>query len=104
MAAALGDRLAHVHLADGIGLGQGRAPGARPRQPAVRRAAGGRLRRGFAGNVVVEVNTRRCTNRAEREADLAEALAFTRLHLAAPPGRCRAEAALTGHADRMSSV
>ena len=37
--------------------------------------------RGFAGSVVVEVNTRRATDRAEREADLAEALAFTRLHL-----------------------
>ena len=37
----------------------------------------------FTGNVVLEVNTRRCSNRREREADLAEALAFTRLHLAA---------------------
>ena len=36
---------------------------------------------GFAGTVVVEVSTRRC-RRAEREADLAEALAFARLHLA----------------------
>jgi hypothetical protein len=34
--------------------------------------------------VVVEVNTRKCDDRAEREADLAEALAYTRLHLAAP--------------------
>jgi hypothetical protein len=32
---------------------------------------------------VVEVNTRRAADRAEREADLAEALAFTRLHLVA---------------------
>ena len=39
---------------------------------------------GFDGLVVVEVNTRKCEDRAEREADLAEALAFTRLHLAAP--------------------
>ncbi len=38
--------------------------------------------RGFTGSVVVEVNTRRAATRAEREADLAEALAFTRLHLA----------------------
>jgi hypothetical protein len=30
------------------------------------------------------VNTRRAADRAEREADLAEALAFTRLHLVAP--------------------
>ena len=40
-------------------------------------------RDGFAGSVVVEVNTRRAADRAEREADLAEALAFTRLHLVA---------------------
>ena len=48
----LGDRLAHVHLADGVGIGQGRAPGARPRRPAVRRAAGAprrqRLRRAWS--------------------------------------------------------
>jgi sugar phosphate isomerase/epimerase len=42
-------------------------------------------RRGFDGTVVVEVSTRKAANRAEREADLAEALAFARLHLAAPP-------------------
>jgi hypothetical protein len=33
---------------------------------------------------VVEINTRRAEDRAEREADVAEALAYTRLHLAAP--------------------
>jgi hypothetical protein len=31
---------------------------------------------------VVEINTRRALDRDAREADLAEALAFTRLHLA----------------------
>src|SRR3954469_8144365 len=41
-------------------------------------------RRGFDGTVVVEINTRRADTRADREADLAEALAFTRLNLAAP--------------------
>ena len=39
---------------------------------------------GFDGLVVVEINTRKCLDRAEREADLAEALAFTRLNLVAP--------------------
>jgi hypothetical protein len=39
---------------------------------------------GFAGTVVVEINTRRAESRAQRETDLAEALAFTRLNLAAP--------------------
>ena len=37
---------------------------------------------GFDGHVVVEVNTRRAVSSAAREADLAEALAYTRLHLA----------------------
>jgi hypothetical protein len=43
----------------------------------------------FEGNVIVEVNTRRASGRAEREADLAEALAFCRLNLAAPSGSPR---------------
>jgi sugar phosphate isomerase/epimerase len=38
----------------------------------------------FAGHVVLEVNCRRSGTRAQREAELAESLAFTRLHLAAP--------------------
>lgn len=38
---------------------------------------------GFRGHIVLEVNTRRASNRAERMEDLAEALAFARLHLAA---------------------
>jgi hypothetical protein len=41
--------------------------------------------RSFDGTVVVEVNTRRADSRADREADLAEALAYTRLHLASAP-------------------
>jgi sugar phosphate isomerase/epimerase len=40
--------------------------------------------RGYDGLVVVEVNTRKAESRADREADLAEALAFTRLNMAAP--------------------
>ncbi len=39
---------------------------------------------GFDGLIVIEVSTRRVSDRIEREADLAEALAFTRLNLAAP--------------------
>ena len=38
---------------------------------------------GYDGTVVLEVNTRRAVNRDEREADLAEGLAFARLNLAA---------------------
>jgi hypothetical protein len=39
----------------------------------------------FAGTIVIEINTRKALDRADREADLAEALAFTRLNLAAGP-------------------
>ena len=81
MAAALGPRLCHVHLADGLGsaLDEHLVPG-RGGQPCAafleRLAA-----QGFSGSVVVEVGTRRLTDE-QRELDLAEALAFARLHLA----------------------
>ena len=39
---------------------------------------------GTTGSSVVEVSTRKAESRADREADLAEALAFARLNLAAP--------------------
>jgi sugar phosphate isomerase/epimerase len=84
MADAMGDRLAHVHLADGSGsnkdehLVPGR--GTQPCAELLERLA----RSGFDRTVVVEVNTRRVASRADREADIAEALAFTRLNLAAP--------------------
>jgi len=83
---ALGDRLQHVHLADGSGsskdehLVPGR--GTQPCSDVLERLA----RRGYAGTVVLEVNTRRALNRDEREADLAEGLAFARLNLAAAAG------------------
>ncbi|GAA0654528.1 sugar phosphate isomerase/epimerase [Streptomyces thermocarboxydovorans] len=78
----MGDRLGHVHLADGRGSAKDEhlVPG-RGTQPCaeVLEHLG---RTGFDGHVVIEVNTRRAMSSAEREADLAEALAFTRLHLA----------------------
>jgi sugar phosphate isomerase/epimerase len=79
---ALGDRLAHVHLADGVGsnkdehLVPGR--GGQPCADVLERLA----RNGYGGNVVLEINTRRAVNRDEREADLAEGLAFARFNLA----------------------
>ena len=84
MAADLGDRLAHIHLADGTGLARDEhlVPG-RGEQPCAELLEGLALQ-GFAGTIAVEVSTRKAANRAEREADLAEALAFARLHLAAP--------------------
>ncbi|GAA2839135.1 hypothetical protein GCM10010441_74500 [Kitasatospora paracochleata] len=80
-------RLAHVHLADGSGSGKDEhlIPG-RGKQPCAELLE--RLARSsFDGHVVLEVNTRRSGSPAEREADLAEALAFTRLHLATPHRR-----------------
>lgn len=80
----MGERLTHLHIADGTGLPKDEhlVPG-RGNQPCAevleRLAA-----RNFEGHVVVEINTRRALDRAEREADLAEALAYCRLHLMAP--------------------
>jgi sugar phosphate isomerase/epimerase len=84
LAGKMDDRLAHVHIADGLGSARDEhlVPG-RGTQPCAELLEG-LARRGFAGTVVVEINTRRADTRADREADLAEALAFTRLNLAAP--------------------
>jgi sugar phosphate isomerase/epimerase len=84
MAATMGDRLTHVHIADGTGTAKDEhlVPG-RGTQPCAELLEG-LAGRGFEGLVVVEVNTRKADDRVEREADLAEALAFTRLNLAAP--------------------
>ena len=81
MARVLGGRLAHVHLADGLGsvkdehLVPGR--GLQPCAEFLEMLA----TQGYAGPVVVEVGTRKL-GAEERELDLAEALAFARLHLA----------------------
>ncbi|MDQ6649553.1 MAG: sugar phosphate isomerase/epimerase [Actinomycetota bacterium] len=85
MAESLGDRLEHVHIADGVGSARDEhlVPG-RGDQPCAELLEL-LATRGFAGTVVVEVNTRRAESRADREADLAEALAFTRLNLASSP-------------------
>jgi sugar phosphate isomerase/epimerase len=85
MARALGDRLAHLHLADGLGSSKDEhlIPG-RGAQPCAE-VLGQLAEWSWSGTVTVEVNTRKCRTRAEREAELAECLAFARLHLAAPP-------------------
>ena len=82
--ASMGDRLTHVHIADGLGSARDEhlVPG-RGNQPCAELLEG-LAADGFDGLVVVEVNTRKSLDRFEREADLAEALAFTRLNLAAP--------------------
>lgn len=82
---AMGGHLAHLHVGDGTGTGRDEhlvpGRGTQPCAEVLERVAA----RGFDGHVIVEVNTRRAADRAEREADLAEALAFCRLHLVAPP-------------------
>lgn len=84
MAEDMGDRLSHVHIADGTGTARDEhlVPG-RGEQPCAELLESLAVK-GFSGLIVVEVNTRKAEDRAEREADLAEALAFTRLNLAAP--------------------
>ncbi len=83
MAKDFGDSLAHLHLADGSG-----SPKDEHLIPGRGTQACGEVlehlaRKNFDGTVVVEVSTRKAANRAEREADLAEALAYAKLHLVA---------------------
>jgi len=81
MASALGKRLVHLHLADGSGSSRDEhlVPG-RGGQPCAE-LLGALALREFSGSVVVEVGTRRVSEE-QRETDLAESLAFARLHLA----------------------
>lgn len=81
LADLMGDRLGHLHLADGSGsakdehLVPGR--GGQPCGELLERLA----RNGFDGGVVIEISTRGKDADA-RETDLAEALTFARLNLA----------------------
>lgn len=81
MARDLGDRLVHMHLADGTGSARDEhlVPG-RGDQP-VAEVLDTLAATGFDGSVIVEVSTRRAPDRAARECDLAESLAFARQHL-----------------------
>jgi sugar phosphate isomerase/epimerase len=88
MAAELGGRLAHVHLADGTGNPAGPVPDehlvpGRGSQPCAE-LLGHLLATGYQGAVVVEVKTTRAPTKEARIADLAESLAFARRHLALP--------------------
>ncbi|WP_326567929.1 sugar phosphate isomerase/epimerase family protein [Amycolatopsis rhabdoformis] len=81
LAERMGAGLSHVHLADGTGVpkdehlipGHGDQPCAELLEKLVSDA--------FAGQVVLEVNTRHAVTTAERARALAEALLFARLHL-----------------------
>jgi sugar phosphate isomerase/epimerase len=82
MADQLGGRLAHVHMADGTkpGLPDEHLVPGRGSQPCAELLE--RLgAAGYAGTVVLEVKTFRAVSAEERQADLAESLAFTRHHL-----------------------
>jgi sugar phosphate isomerase/epimerase len=85
MTRELGPRLAHLHLADGSGSARDEhlVPG-RGGQPCAE-VLGLLAASGFRGHVIVEVSTRKA-DEVQRELDLAESLAFARLHLAAGPG------------------
>ena len=85
MARVLAGRLRHVHMTDGTGSAKDEhlVPG-RGTQPVVElleHLAGER----FEGHIVLEINTRKASDREARELDLVEALAFTRLNFAAAP-------------------
>jgi sugar phosphate isomerase/epimerase len=82
LAGVMGDRLAHLHLGDGSGSTKDEhlVPG-RGNQPCAE-ILELLARNGFDGSVVVEISTRGM-DREEREVDLAQALSFARLHLAA---------------------
>jgi sugar phosphate isomerase/epimerase len=79
-----GARLRHVHLTDGTGSAKDEhlVPGRGDQQAG--RVLQYLAEQDFSGHVVLEVNSRKSGTRAQREADLAESLAFARLHLAAP--------------------
>jgi sugar phosphate isomerase/epimerase len=83
----LGGRLTHLHLGDGTrpGLPDEHLVPGRGTQPCA-----GVLRQlladGYEGAVVLEVNTRKAGDAAQRQADLAEALAFARTHLEGAAG------------------
>jgi sugar phosphate isomerase/epimerase len=80
MAERLGDRLRHIHLTDGSGSAKDEhlVPGRGETGAAefLRHLAS----KGFDGEIVVEINTRRCGTKEERERDLRESLEFARAH------------------------
>jgi sugar phosphate isomerase/epimerase len=83
MAERLGDRLRHVHMTDGSGSAKDEhlvpGHGNQPCGPFLELLAS----RGFEGHIVAEINTRKSGTREQREAELLESLAFSKLHFAA---------------------
>ncbi|WP_241653403.1 sugar phosphate isomerase/epimerase family protein [Propioniciclava flava] len=81
---AWGERLTHVHLTDGdASISDSHLfPGEGDQDAGAVMAE--LVARGFAGHVVLEVNTRSIGSRSAREEALARALAWTRAHLGVP--------------------
>ncbi len=81
MATDLGERVAHLHLADGTDSARDEhlipGRGDQPVAEVLQHLAG----HGFAGTVIAEVSTRSAPDRRARAADLTEALDFARRHL-----------------------
>ncbi|MFC4783142.1 sugar phosphate isomerase/epimerase family protein [Nocardioides sp. MAHUQ-72] len=84
MAGRLGERLRHIHLTDGTGSAKDEhlVPGRGSTGAAAFLAHLARTE--FGGEIVVEINTRKCSSREERERDLLESLEFAREHSVVP--------------------
>ncbi|MFT4011623.1 MAG: sugar phosphate isomerase/epimerase, partial [Nocardioidaceae bacterium] len=80
LAKQMGSRLRHLHLTDGSGSARDEhlIPG-RGTQP-VAELLEHLADTGFSGHITIEVSTRKADDREDRELELAEALAFTRLN------------------------
>ena len=81
MSERLGPRLRHVHLTDGSGSAKDEhlVPGRGVMKADLFLQHLAAVE--FSGHVILEINTRRCTSREERERDLVESLEFAREHL-----------------------
>ena len=84
MADRLGDRLRHVHLTDGTGSAKDEhlVPGRGVM--GADRFLGHLAAKDFTGHVVLEINTRRCSTKEERELDLQVSVEFAREHFVVP--------------------
>lgn len=84
MADRMGSRLRHVHLTDGSGSPKDEhlVPGRGVMNAAefLRHLSS----TGFSGHIALEINTRRCSSREERERNLVESLEFAREHFVVP--------------------
>ncbi|MCA5892004.1 sugar phosphate isomerase/epimerase [Isoptericola sp. NEAU-Y5] len=85
LVAGFGDRLRHVHLADGTSSARDEhlVPGRG--DMGCDKVLEELSRRGYAGDVVVEITTRKARTAHERHADLEASLRFARAHLAPVP-------------------